>query len=544
MKPGNESPVRNNACILQSLREGQSGQSIMVVMIALAGILGAAALVFDVGRVYYGYQQLKAQTQAAALAGGSVMSNDGETASEVQTTATDFSGNTGDANANSSNLLTSVTVSSTPVCLTSAAATAEGVPPCNTYSIGDNALRVTETATVATTFAAVLGYPTWHLSYTALASAKGGFNGPYNVAIIVDTTASMNTTDGGTNCSGSRISCALEGVQTLLGSLSPCPGGLTSCGGTTATSVAVPAPATGDETATNVTTTATSNAVDEVALFTFPGLAADGTNITNVNDDVVCPTSNPPITSYNALFLNTSCTGSKTPVSCCTSRGEGTCNSTAIYPVYQIVPFSSDYRTSDSATSLNASSDLVVAAGGGSCAGMAAPGGEGTFYAGAIKAAQSALATAAANRPNTKNVMILVSDGDATATTSEGLAEPSSSPLPSPVYSATAECQQAVTAAQNAASAGTTVYAVAYGAESSGCTSGDTLTPICTMQQIANSPTSTGGYTQNNQNFFTDETSTTSGCAASARSTGTLNQIFKAISSDLTVSRLIPNSTT
>jgi hypothetical protein len=175
---------------------------------------------------------------------------------------------------------------------------------------------------------------------------------------------------------------------------------------------------------------------------------------------------------------------------------------------------------------------------------MAAPGGEGTFYAGAIKAAQSALATAAANRPNTKNVMILVSDGDATATTSEGLAEPSSSPLPSPVYSATAECQQAVTAAQNAASAGTTVYAVAYGAESSGCTSGDTLTPICTMQQIANSPTSTGGYTQNNQNFFTDETSTTSGCAASARSTGTLNQIFKAISSDLTVSRLIPNSTT
>jgi hypothetical protein len=544
MKQSNESPVRNNACILQRLRDGHPGQSIVIIMVALAGILGVTALVFDVGRVYYGYQQLRAQTQAAALAGGSVMSNDGETASEVETTATDYSGNTGDANASSSNLLTNVTVTATPVCLTSAAATAEGVPTCSTYSLADNALRVTETATVATTFAAVLGFPTWHLSYTALASAKGGFNGPYNVAIIVDTTASMNTADGGTNCSGSRISCALEGVQTLLGTLSPCPGGLTSCGGTSTTSVSVPAPSTGEETATNVSTTTTTNAVDEVALFTFPGLAADGVDIGNVADDTSCPSSNPPITSYNALFLNTSCTGSKTPVSCCTSRGEGTCNSTAIYPVYQIVPFSSDYRTSDSATSLNASSDLVVAAGGGSCAGMAAPGGEGTFYAGAIKAAQSALATAAANRPNTKNVMILVSDGDATATTSEGLAEPSSSPLPSPVYSATAECQQAVTAAQNAASAGTTVYAVAYGAESSGCTSGDTLTPICTMQQIANSPTSTGGYTQNNQNFFTDETSTTSGCAASARSTGTLNQIFKAISSDLTVSRLIPNSTT
>jgi hypothetical protein len=212
--------------------------------------------------------------------------------------------------------------------------------------------------------------------------------------------------------------------------------------------------------------------------------------------------------------------------------------------VYQIVPFSSDYRTSDSATSLNASSTLVIASGGGSCKGVAAPGGEGTFYAGAIAAAQSALTTAAANRPNTKNVMILISDGDASATTAEGLAEPSSSPLPSPVYSVTAQCQQAVTAARNAASAGTTVYAVAYGAESSGCTAGDTLTPICTMQQIANSPGSTGGYSQNNQNFFTDATSTRSGCAASARSTGTLDEIFKAISGDLTVSRLIPNSTT
>jgi hypothetical protein len=544
MKQSNESPVRNNACILQRLRDGHPGQSIVIIMVALAGILGVTALVFDVGRVYYGYQQLRAQTQAAALAGGSVMSNDGETASEVETTATDYSGNTGDANASSSNLLTNVTVTATPVCLTSAAATAEGVPTCSTYSLADNALRVTETATVATTFAAVLGFPTWHLSYTALASAKGGFNGPYNVAIIVDTTASMNTADGGTNCSGSRISCALEGVQTLLGTLSPCPGGLTSCGGTSTTSVSVPAPSTGEETATNVSTTTTTNAVDEVALFTFPGLAADGVDIGNVADDTSCPSSNPPITSYNALFLNTSCTGSKTPVSCCTSRGEGTCNSTAIYPVYQIVPFSSDYRTSDSATSLNASSTLVIASGGGSCKGVAAPGGEGTFYAGAIAAAQSALTTAAANRPNTKNVMILISDGDASATTAEGLAEPSSSPLPSPVYSATAQCQQAVTAARNAASAGTTVYAVAYGAESSGCTAGDTLTPICTMQQIANSPGSTGGYSQNNQNFFTDATSTRSGCAASARSTGTLDEIFKAISGDLTVSRLIPNSTT
>ena len=80
-----------------------------------------------------------------------------------------------------------------------------------------------------TTFARVLGFDTWNISATAMASAKGGFNGPYNVAIIVDTTNSMTQSDGG-NCNKERITCALEGVQTLLSTLSPCAGGLTSCG--------------------------------------------------------------------------------------------------------------------------------------------------------------------------------------------------------------------------------------------------------------------------------------------------------------------------
>ena len=81
---------------------------------------------------------------------------------------------------------------------------------------------------------------------------------------------------------------------------------------------------------------------------------------------------------------------------------------TTIRPEYQIIPFSSDYRTSDTATSLSTGSNLVITAGGGCSNGVAAPGGQGTFYAGAIDAAQAQLVANA--RPNTKNVMIILSD--------------------------------------------------------------------------------------------------------------------------------------
>ena len=64
-------------------------------------------------------------------------------------------------------------------------------------------------------------------------------------------------------------------------------------------------------------------------------------------------------------------------------------------PVYQIIPFSSDYRTSATAA-LNTSSNLVKAARGGASGckqGIAAVGGVGTYYADVITAAQAARAS-------------------------------------------------------------------------------------------------------------------------------------------------------
>ena len=82
------------------------------------------------------------------------------------------------------------------------------------------------------------------------------------------------------------------------------------------------------------------------------------------------------------------------------------------------VGFSTDYKTSPTATTLNTSSNLVRAVGGGGtgCAqGLQAVGGYGTYYAGVIAAAQAALV---AKNPNAFNVIIFLSDGDANASSS------------------------------------------------------------------------------------------------------------------------------
>ena len=463
----------NNESIVRRLRRGERGQAMVLITIALVSLLGAAAIVIDIGRLYQAYQELQAATQAAALAGAAVLSND--TASEAIATATSYGAASGGLNAES-NLTNVAMVTGYPQvkCLTST-----GIP-CSESPASANAIVVREQATVATTFARVFGVTSWPIAATATASGRGGFNSPYNVVIVVDTTQSMNDTDSDSQCGGSRISCALSGVRTLLGTLSPCPLGQTSCGAATGETPTAGA---------NVT-----NPVDEVGLMVFPGL----TSTSQVPNDYTCPTSNPAITSYN--------------------------NS----PVYQIIALSSDYRASDAANSLNTSSDVVIAAGGGGCNGVGAPGGEGTFYAGVIDAAQAQLVASA--RPNTKNVMIILSDGDATSS-------PSQMAGTATHYASTQECHQAITSARNAAAAGTAVYAVAYGAEASGCPTDTSpaITPCQTMQQIASSPS----------NFFSDYTATggDSSCVSASRPTSNLNEIFTQIAEDLTVARLVPNNT-
>jgi Flp pilus assembly protein TadG len=453
----------NNESIVRRVRDGQRGQSLVMIMVLLIALLGAGALVIDIGALYYSYQQLQAATQAAALAGATALPNSTATAIATQYSA-------GGLNAHP-NLLNVTMVSGYPQlkCLTST-----GVPcsaPANA-----NAIVVKEQATVRTYFAKVLGVSSLTITATATAGApgSGGANGPFNVMMILDTTASMNNTDHDSNCSTTRIKCATAGAQILLGTLWPCASKLTSCG-----------------TGQNV-----PNPVDEVGLMAFPGL----TTAAQVQNDTNCSGASPAIAPYNQ-----------------TSPGP---------PVYQIVGLSSDYRTSDTATALNANSNIVKAVGGASgCKSLSAVGGVGTYYAGVITAAQAQLVANA--RPNTQNVLIFLGDGDANANASYV-----------PAGKATNQCHQAITAAQAAAAAGTWVYTVAYGATASGCstdTGSNAITPCETMEQMASSPSK----------FFSDYTATggSSSCISASRPTTGLNQIFKEIATDFTLARLLPNST-
>lgn len=498
----------------RSARHGQRGQALLFVGFLLTAILGAAALVIDIGNLYYSYMRLLYNAQAAALAGGQALPN-----GNAQTVAYEYSGDTKspyNAVYNIRPNLDITGVTATPTCLTQV--TGVGLPPCAVYGTqaSANAIVVTETASVNTYFAGIFGIKTLNITATATASAKGGSGTPYDIMMVLDTTHSMQTSYD-TNCTVPGLTgtptaeqCAQYGIQQLMGLLDPCSLTLSSCG---------------SDTNGNYT-----NPVDRVGIMVFPGLCSStssgvttnncpaasslttAANSTYAQNDYSCPPTNPPITSYNND------------------------------PAYLILPFQSDYRTSDTIASLNSNANIVkaVGAGVGSCSGIQAPGGEGTFYAGAIDAAQAYLTANA--RANVQEVIILLSDGDATASSSQMGGSVTS-------YSSTAECTQAgssATAAKNTSNPYTSgiktiIYSVSYGSETSGCTSGESAnytTPCLTMENIASTPSATYFFSVPQ---IVDGVQST--VCSGARPDTSLNQVFTDIAGDLTTSRLIPNNT-
>jgi hypothetical protein len=468
------------------------GQSLLFMALAVPVIFGVPALVFDFGLVYIDQNKLNASTQAAALAGAQAMAQAGATSATVTAAATSYS-STG-TNQNASSVLPGASfVTGYPAM--SCLSTLQSVLGISCYGPSNtNALVVKQQASVPLFFLRMFGSSSATLTATATAAMRGASTSPFNIAIIVDTTGSMNSTDSDSNCSGTRISCALSGVQVLLKSLSPCASTSSSCGTVTSGNVA--------------------NSVDRVSLFAFPGV----TTLTAA-DDYNCGGTAPTAVPYSTPFPAAS--------------------------TYQIVGFSSDYRSSDQASSLTTSSHLVAAVHGTSgtpC--MQVVGGYGTYYAQVIKSAQAYLVSEQALYPSSKNVMILLSDGDASATCSLsvlGVCTAGSmfgASTTSGVYPSTLqECHQAITAASAATAAGTRVYSVAYGATASGCSTdtSPSITPCQTMEQIASSP----GY------FFSDYTATggSSSCISASQPVSGLNQIFQVIAGDLTIAKLVPNNT-
>lgn len=465
-------------------RKGRRGQILVLFTLSLPLLFGITALVVDFGRIYYFTNELNNSTQAAALAGAYAMSLPGATTTSATTAVTTFSGTSSNDNA-VSNLPSVSVMSGYPKfkCLSTltSAFSVQCWGPSNS-----NAIQVAQQVKVPLLFLPMFGGTSATLTSTATAAMRGAVIAPYNVAIIVDSTQSMTNTDSDSYCNSTRMSCALAGVRILLQSLSPCLPTESSCGTVTNNNVA--------------------NSVDRVSLFTFPAVST-----ASVADDYNCGSSSPTIEKYQWSFPATS--------------------------TYQIVGFSSDYRTSDTASTLSSSSNIVKAAGGKSgCTGMQAIGGVGTYYPQVIYQAQAALVAAQALNANSSNVLIILGDGDANGTSAN---MPGANTTGSPAYPSTKQqCHQAITAAQAAGTAGTRVYSVAYGATASGCTTdtSPTITPCQTMQHIASSPS----Y------FFSDYTATggSSSCISASQPVTGLNQIFQAIFEDLTEVKLIPNNTT
>jgi Flp pilus assembly protein TadG len=488
--------------LFHSLCRDRCGSVSLITGGAMVALLGVAALAVDIGNVVNTKRQLQGSTDAAALAGARVI---GSTTDPIAT-AVSYSAISGQKNAQTNLSVTMASGYPMLKCLSSTGVSCVGSP-------ASNAISVIQQANAPTYFAKVLGIDSVSLSASATASAKGGKSTPVDAVVILDTTASMNSSDS--SCSinnATKLDCALAGVRALLGGFWP--------------------------------------SVDQVGLMIYPGLKST----VSVGLEYDCQASTPSNTgNYNVAKSDT--------VSDIANY--------AASPQYVIIPLESSYQVVPAGAQtgpLSQSDPLVKAAGGKpNCTGVTAVGGVKTFFADVITAAQTVLQTN--GRSGVQKAIILLSDGDANAPQSitydevdaggnpvylkdkdghyvldrngkkqQAKMDVANMPTGTTLGTVSNQCHNAITAARSAAAAGTWVYSIAYGASTSATSSCSTDSPrisACdTMRQIAS----------DSNKFFADKVGGSS-CASQARSTSELVNIFQNIGTDMTSARLISDDT-
>jgi putative Flp pilus-assembly TadE/G-like protein len=513
--------------------QDQRGQVLPWMALLMVLFLGMAGLTIDLGRAYVCYRNLQSSTDAAALAGAYAMTPTGATVSSAQLEACTYSSNTivsskcSVVGKNSNSAMASVTTIPTLKCAPIGTIV---TVDCGSVPTGYNVIQVTQSATIPTYFIQVLSAfgvksaKTLTLNTMSTASVTGS-SPPVNMAIVLDTTESMQNGDSDAYCESTEIACALSGMRGLLTALTPCTSGSSLKAGCL-------------------------GAYDQVSLFTFPNIQA---NLTA--DDTSCPTSAPkPIPSYSYVPIpSNSNTTWKAP--------------TDTSPTYQVTTFEDDYSVDNEANGgIATGTPLGAASGAGSCAGIQAPGGDGTYIASAMYAAITSLQAAAAANPNSVNALVLLTDGGANSTSfNSTFTTTAQNPPANPVFTASQgnvtypsvvypspinQCQQTVNAGQYATSLGITVYVVAYGAstDQSQCTTDSTTTKVngktqtnyvispCTeLEETASSPST----------FYSDASATENkGQCVSSSNSGLagLPAIFGSITTKFLKSRLVPNA--
>ena len=524
---------------LPRVRRNERGQVIIwLVLVWVVFFVLMGAVVADLGVVYCAYRQLQASTDAAAMAGAAMMPT--STAAVVTSTVQQYS-----SYATGYNVYHDMTVTAPPTIALGCSSTEANLPwgVICVDPTSSNVLTVSQTATVPLNFlnffsAQLNGHPTMPITATSEAVMKGAPGPPYNVAIIMDTTASMNS---GTNSCGSTytpLQCAKQGLQLLLTELQPCVPGVASCGAT--------------------------SPVDLVSLFVFP--AWSGSAGGSPSGGTVASAWGVGGAAQGEHY-DEALGGGPNNIPAAPGSETQVVGGTSI--TYQITLFGNDYQLYDGA-GLNPASHIVLAAGypyPSNNGHLSAPGGASTYYAGVIYAAQNALAYQKSLNPLSNNVMIILPDGDANATCADFTAPfnvyyTTTNPPPGcPVMtgppgdkgttnfmSQTDQCQQAIEAAWDATAAGTQVYTIGFASESSGCST-DTvnlglsstvyptlpwpMTPCDTIEYMASDPT----------HWYSDSASQCMANGPTPQPAHTLATIIPSITNSISVARLITPGT-
>jgi Flp pilus assembly protein TadG len=402
---------------VRRFRKDERGQTLPIVALLMTGLLGMSGLVVDVGHAYVVRGTLQNAANASALAAAGYVYTSSTQSVNAASVANQYSAAAGGSNLYSGG---AVTTSVSTKCLNMLMPAGSSC----TSNTSANAVVVKNTTSIKTLFMGLFGVRTLNVSATATASMQGA-SLPWNIAIIVDSTGSMASTDS--NCNSlTQFQCALNGVQTLMANVPPCPSGVPNC------------------------TVNTANV--RMALFTFPNVLTavngnlpvfNGTTYDSIKNNIACggspatfrtPTKQPIAAPYTlpvpgaTLPVYTSGTSGTAPSTYAVGLTYLTyqSGSTTWDASYQITPFVSDYYSASSSTRLNPSSYLVQAAGNGSTNGCltytfgidgASGGGSNfgnTYLASSIYAAQSAL-NAQQLAYGGRNAIIFLSDGDANA---------------------------------------------------------------------------------------------------------------------------------
>ncbi len=202
----------------------QRGAIFVLVAAAIPVIIGMAAIAVDVAYVIYNKERLQSIVSAAALAAGQDLMK--EEWSVVENTAKLYSARwaTGEGvgGTDNPNVLANNVVVNAPRIEGRALGLSSVPIGADKAASGFNAIRVTQTAEVPLWFTPALGNFLGPIRIGAQSTASaGGRKSPLNVMLLVDITGSMSTADSNCGLSGSprKVNCAKFGARTLVANL-------------------------------------------------------------------------------------------------------------------------------------------------------------------------------------------------------------------------------------------------------------------------------------------------------------------------------------